>query len=63
LARTSGKLKWLQNPSKINEDNLSNGGCEVNKHFLNKKQEYPNARIKELETNNKNIRDLYRGIN
>jgi hypothetical protein len=50
----------LQNPSQINGDNLQNLGCETNRTFRNKKD-----KINELETNNKNknIRDLYRGIN
>jgi hypothetical protein len=38
---------------------------EASRHFRNKKKEYLKAKINELETNNKNknIRDLYRGIN
>jgi hypothetical protein len=38
---------------------------EASKHFRNKKREYMKDKIKELESNskNKNIRDLYRGIN
>jgi hypothetical protein len=36
-----------------------------NRHFKNKKMEYLKDKIKELSTNskNKNMRDLYRGIN
>jgi hypothetical protein len=58
-------LQWLQDPSEINGDNLNNTRCEANGHFRNKKQEYLRGKIKELATNskNKNIRDLYRGIN
>jgi C4-type Zn-finger protein len=33
------------------------------KHFSNKSREYLKAKINELETNSKNIRELYRGIN
>jgi hypothetical protein len=48
-------LQWLQDSSEINGDNPNN----VRRHFRNKKKEY------ELASNskNKNIRDLYRGIN
>jgi hypothetical protein len=55
------KMQWLQDPKQSNLDNLNN----ASKHFRNKKREYLKAKIKELETNskNKNIRELYRGIN
>jgi lantibiotic modifying enzyme len=55
----------LQNPSQINEDNLENLRCETNRTCRNKKREHWKDKINELETNNKNknIRDLYRGIN
>jgi hypothetical protein len=58
------KLQWLQDPSKVNEDNLSNAQQETNRHFRNKKREYLQDRINELESNskNRNITDLYRGI-
>jgi len=44
---------------------MNNGRREVSRHFRNKKKAYLRAKIDELETNstNKNIRDLYRGIN
>jgi hypothetical protein len=50
----------LQNPSQINGDNLQNLRRETSRKFRNKK-----GKINELEINNKNknIRDLYRGIN
>jgi hypothetical protein len=50
---------------KVNGDNLQNLRCETSRTFRNKKREYPKCKINELETNNKNrnIRDLYRGIN
>jgi hypothetical protein len=55
----------LQNPSQINGDNLQNLRRETSRIFRNKKREYLKGKIHELETKNKNknIRDLYRGIN
>jgi hypothetical protein len=49
----------------MNEDNLSDVKREASRHFGKKKREYPKDEINELEENskNKNIRDLYRGIN
>jgi prefoldin subunit 5 len=49
----------------VNEDNLSNVRWEASIHFINKKREYLKDKINELESNrkNKDIRDLYRGIN
>ncbi|PNF20312.1 hypothetical protein B7P43_G13698, partial [Cryptotermes secundus] len=59
------KLQWLLDPSKINGDNLNNIKCETSRCFMTKKREYLKDKIDELETNskNRNIRDLYRGIN
>jgi hypothetical protein len=58
-------LQWLQDPSEINGDNLNNERYEDSRHFRNKRVEYLKYTITELVTNNKNknIRDLYRGIN
>jgi hypothetical protein len=58
-------MQWLQNPNQSNVDNLNNVRRGANRHFRNKKKEYLKAKINELEINskNKNIRDLYRGIN
>jgi hypothetical protein len=58
-------LQWLQDSSEINGDNLDNVRCEASRYFRNKKREHLKDKIKELATNskNKNIRDLYRGIN
>jgi hypothetical protein len=58
-------LQWLQDPSKINGDNLDNVRHEGSRHFRNKKREYMNDKINEIAMNskNKNIRALYRGIN
>jgi hypothetical protein len=58
-------LQWLQDPSEINGDNQNNVRHEASRHFRNKKREYLKYKINELATNskNKNIKDLYRGIN
>jgi hypothetical protein len=49
----------------VNEDNLSGVRREASRLFRNKKREYLRDKINELESDskNKNIRDLYRGIN
>jgi hypothetical protein len=59
------KLQWLHNPSHISGDNLQNLRYETSRTFKNKKREYLKDKVNELETGNKNknIRDLYRGIN
>jgi hypothetical protein len=58
-------LQWLKNPSEINGDNLNNVRSEASRYFRNKRREYLKDQITELASNskNKNIRDLYRGIN
>jgi hypothetical protein len=58
-------LQWLQDSSEINGDNLKIVRREASRYFRNKKVEYLKDKINELATNgkNKNIRDLYRGIN
>jgi hypothetical protein len=58
-------LQWLQDPSKTNGNNLNNVRREASRHFRNKKREYLKGKIKEFATDskNKNIRDLYRGLN
>jgi hypothetical protein len=65
--RKQAKLQWLQDPSEIKGDNPNNVRREASGHFRNKKSEYLKDKINELATNtsskNKNIRDLYRGIN
>jgi hypothetical protein len=55
----------LQNPSQINGGNLQNLRRETSRTFRNRKREHLKGKINELETNNKNknVRDLYRGIN
>jgi hypothetical protein len=63
--RKQAKLQWLQDPSEINGDNLRIVRCEASRYFRNKKREYLKGKSNELAINskNKNIRDLYRGIN
>jgi predicted NACHT family NTPase len=55
----------LQDPSETNGDNLKIVRREASTYLRSKKREYLKDRINELATNNKNknIRDLYRGIN
>jgi hypothetical protein len=63
--RKQAKMQWLQDPSTINWGNLNNVRLEASRYFRNKKREFLKDKINELATNskNKNIRDLYRGIN
>jgi hypothetical protein len=58
----SQRLQWLQDPSKINGDNLINIKRETSRQFRNKKREYLKDNIDEPATNskNKNVRDVYR---
>jgi len=57
-------MRWAQDPTQSNVDNLNNVRREDSRHFKNKKKEYLKAKIKELEINCKikNIRNMYRGI-
>jgi hypothetical protein len=54
----------LEDTSEINGDNLDNVRCDANRYFKSKRK-YLKDKINDLTTNskNKNIRDLYRGIN
>jgi uncharacterized FlaG/YvyC family protein len=63
--RKEAKLRWLQDPSEANENNLSDVRRKASRQFRNKKREYLKDKINELESNSKNmnIRDLYRDIN
>jgi hypothetical protein len=63
--RKQAKLQWLQDWSEANEDNLSDVRREASRHFGYKEREYLKDKINELvsDSKNKNIRDLYRGIN
>jgi hypothetical protein len=49
----------------VSEGNLSNVRQGASRRFRNKKREYLKDKINELESNskNKNIIDMYRGIN
>jgi hypothetical protein len=63
--RKQDKVQWLQDTSEINEDSLNNTRLEASRQFRNKQMEYLKDKINELtmNTNSKNIRGLYRGIN
>jgi hypothetical protein len=57
--RKHAKLQRLQDPSKINWDNMNNIRPEARRHFRNKKREYLRENIDELAMNsNKCNRDL-----
>jgi hypothetical protein len=43
-------MQWLQDPSQGNVDNLNNVRREASRHFRNKKKEYLQAKIEELQT-------------
>jgi hypothetical protein len=62
--RKGAKRRWLQVPSEINADSVSNIQRETSRHFRNKKREYLRGEIYDLATNSKNtnIRDLYRRL-
>jgi hypothetical protein len=55
----------LQEPSEAKEGNLISVRQEANRHFRDKKREHLKGKINELESDskNKNMRDMYRGIN
>jgi len=59
-------MKWLQDSSQSNVDDLKNVRREAGRYFRNKKKVYLKTKIDELETDSKVkntcIRDLYRGI-
>jgi hypothetical protein len=38
-------LQWLQDPTKINGDNLNNVRCEASWHFRNEKREYLKEKV------------------
>jgi hypothetical protein len=63
--RKQAKLQLLHDPSEINGDNQKNVRCEASRYFWNKKREYLKDKIKQpaMNSKNKNIRDLYRGVN
>jgi hypothetical protein len=43
--RKEAKLRWLQDPSKINGDNLNSIRRETSRHFRNKNSEYLKDKI------------------
>ena len=61
--RKQAKMQWLCDPHQNNLDNLNNVRCAASRHFRNKMKEYLKAKINQLNINskNKNIRDLYKG--
>jgi hypothetical protein len=63
--RKQAKLQCLQDPTEVNEDNVSDVRWEASRHFRNKRRVCLKDKINELESNskNKNIGELYRGIN
>jgi hypothetical protein len=65
MFKTIRSTQRSQTPSEINGNNHNNIRREASRHFRNKKREYLKGEINELATQskNKNIRDLYRGIN
>jgi hypothetical protein len=62
--RKQAKLQWLEKPGLSNRDNVNNVN-RVTRRICGTKRGNTERKINELETNskNKNIRDLYRGIN
>jgi hypothetical protein len=63
--RKKAKLQWLQDPSETDGDNLKIVRCEASRCVRNKKRKNLKDKMNELVMNskNKNIRDLYTGIN
>jgi hypothetical protein len=63
--RKQAKLQCLQDPREINRDNVNNIRREGSRNFSIIKREYLKDKINKLTTDskNKNIRDLYRGVN
>jgi hypothetical protein len=59
--KETSQIAGLQDPNKINGDNLSNIRCETSRHFRNKNRQYLKDKFDTLATNSKNnTRDLYR---
>jgi hypothetical protein len=49
------KLQLLQDPSKINRDNLNNIRQEANRHFRNKKRGYLKDKMNKLTINRRTL--------
>jgi hypothetical protein len=58
--RKQAKLQWLQDPCEVNGDNRNSVRREANRHFRNKKRKYLKDKIKELATNSKKEKIIYR---
>ena len=63
--RKQAKMQWLQDPIQSNMQSLNNARREASRHTRNKTKEFLKAKIDEPGTNSqiKNVRDVYRGIN
>jgi hypothetical protein len=61
--RKKAKLHCFQNPNETNGDNLNSVRHETSRTFGNKKLEYLTENELEMNSKNKNIRNLYRAIN
>jgi len=63
--RKQAKMQWLQDPIQSNIQSLNNARRETSRHITKKTKEFLKAKIDELGTNSqiKNVRDMYRGIN
>jgi hypothetical protein len=47
--KKQAKMQWLQDPNQSNVDNLNNVSHTASRHFRNKKKEYLEPKIDELE--------------
>jgi len=47
--KKQAKMQWLQDPNQSNADNLNNVRHAASRYFRNKKKEYPEPKIEELE--------------
>ena len=63
--RKQTKLLWLQNPNNQTADDFSNVRRDTYRIFRTKECDYMKAKVNKLEENskNKNIREMYMGIN
>jgi hypothetical protein len=59
------KWQWLHDQVQCSVDNPNNVGCKASRHLRNKKREYLKSKVNEpeIDNKNKNIIDLYTGIN
>ena len=63
--RKQTKLLWRQNPNGQTAEDISNVRRDTCKTFRKNKGDYMKAKVNKLEENskNKNIREMYKGIN